>query len=131
MYEVNRDENCLVSPVTLEQPCLVETSDVPSGTGTAACLVGPDRRTFIVDYYGFTEDIRGEGWEVFWLENPDSKAEHAWTDPVPESCSVAGDLLERADQDCEAHEANSEMCVPGGFGFPPKFVRYLPMCGRR
>jgi hypothetical protein len=125
LYEVNREDSCLESPVRVKEPCLVETSDAPSGNGTPACLISPEQKAFIVKYYGYTEDVVGKGWEVYWLENPDSKAEHQWTDPVPDLCHVGGDLLDRASEECELKQD----CDPQVPEFSDGFLRHLPICG--
>lgn len=127
MYEANLVDQCLEPPVEAAEPCLFETSEVSSGVGTDACLVGPDGEVFIIEHYGYTEELGSEGWSAFWLEIADSEREHD-AEPGPAGCEMARGLLDAAYAECEMnHMSDTDVCDDGS-GFGPALADYLPIC---
>lgn len=126
MYEVNTADQCLEPPIESTEPCIFETFDSSTGVGTDACLVGPEGNAFIVDQYGYTEDIEGDGWAAFWLEIADSAQES--NDEGPAGCTIGRALLGDADAACEMNQASDEQACDRSWGFGDAFVEYLPIC---
>lgn len=126
MYEVNTADQCLEPPIESTEPCIFETSDSSSGIGTDACLVGPEGKAFIVDQYGYTEDIEGNAWTAFWLEVADAAQES--TDEGPAGCARGRALLDDADAACVMNQTSDEQTCNRDSGFRDAFVQYLPIC---
>ncbi len=123
VYEVNTADRCLEPPTESPDPCIFETEETTSGSGTDACLVGPDGKAFIIDHYGYTEDIEGDGWSAFWLEIADSPQESNYEGPP--ACGIARTLLREADAACEMTEMSG---CDREWGFSQEFVEFLPTC---
>ena len=131
LYEVNVSEACLLPAIESRAPCLLETEETSSGTGTRACLVSPEGKVFLTDNYGFTFDLGTAGWEAFGLEVADSEGEHGADEhDDPPGCEVAWDLLGQAIEDCESDRSDSDdlVCNEWLGGFPPELVMHLPFC---
>ena len=111
-FPLDVDNRCFSSKVTLSDVCLRETQpETTTGTGSPACLVGPEGNVYFVENYGYTQILDGRGWAGYDL------ARFHVDDPMPPSCVLGEDLLRAASERCYAQN-DDELCDSGP-GFTP------------